>query len=408
VTAVHVVADDLTGAAALAGELAGRGFVTVLSRDDVPVVDAEAVIIDTASRHLSEKDAARRVRAAVQARHGDEHTVTVKKIDSRFRGGFVGELRAFHEAHDGPFVVVAACPAAGCRTVDGHQVDDTRLDIDIPTLVEHAIGERPAVIRTADVRRGADHIAGILRAARSSASVVDGATDDDLCTAVSGAFAAGIRAVVGTYGLGQAIGRLLSGSTSVTALADIPPHSRAIVVVGSISSTARAQVRDLIDHGADEVAVAPAEMMSETAATAEATRVGAAVRASAVATVVVHTGTAMDDPRTAGPERTEAELTRRLAPVFASAVRARPEAAVILVGGETSGSVADYLRWTTLRIIGELAPGVAVGRAMDGAGRLVITKPGAFGNSSTLSDLVASVTGPVPATSPGRPAAPAR
>jgi uncharacterized protein YgbK (DUF1537 family) len=63
---------------------------------------------------------------------------------------------------------------------------------------------------------------------------------------------------------------------------------------------------------------------------------------------------------------------------------------VILTGGATARAVMHHVRARRLRILGELQPGIPVGRLEDGAwhGLTVVTKAGGFGTPSTLLDVV--------------------
>jgi D-threonate/D-erythronate kinase len=65
-------------------------------------------------------------------------------------------------------------------------------------------------------------------------------------------------------------------------------------------------------------------------------------------------------------------------------------AAVVLTGGATAREVSHRLGTNSVRILGELAPGVPFGHFENGAwdGVTVITKAGGFGTPETLLDVV--------------------
>jgi uncharacterized protein YgbK (DUF1537 family) len=65
-------------------------------------------------------------------------------------------------------------------------------------------------------------------------------------------------------------------------------------------------------------------------------------------------------------------------------------AAMVLTGGATARAVCHRLGATSLRLLGELEPGVPIGQLQDGAwhGVTVVTKAGGFGTPDTLLDVV--------------------
>jgi len=64
--------------------------------------------------------------------------------------------------------------------------------------------------------------------------------------------------------------------------------------------------------------------------------------------------------------------------------------AVVLTGGATARAVIHRQAATSLRLVGELEPGIPVGQLEDGIwhGMLVVTKAGGFGHPDTLLDVV--------------------
>ena len=64
--------------------------------------------------------------------------------------------------------------------------------------------------------------------------------------------------------------------------------------------------------------------------------------------------------------------------------------AVVLTGGATARAVSHRLHATSLRILGEVAPGIPFGKIQDGVWHdvTVVTKAGGFGTPETLLDVV--------------------
>src|SRR4051812_10256876 len=108
-----VIADDLTGALDTAAPFAARGWRTCVvpwpgSSTLATATEwqrmagaSDVVVVDTSSRHVAPREAARRVRAAVTAaqgirrRRGADAYQLYKKIDSTLRGNVAAELAAF-------------------------------------------------------------------------------------------------------------------------------------------------------------------------------------------------------------------------------------------------------------------------------------------------------------------------
>src|SRR5262245_33879260 len=88
------IADDLTGAA----EIAGIGWRYGLSADILerhePVSNAQLVVYDSDSRNCSRTEAQRRVRQIVERLPPSRPLWIYKKVDSVLRGNVVAEIEA--------------------------------------------------------------------------------------------------------------------------------------------------------------------------------------------------------------------------------------------------------------------------------------------------------------------------
>lgn len=101
--------------------------------------------------------------------------------------------------------------------------------------------------------------------------------------------------------------------------------------------------------------------------------------------VVLATGPA--DARDGG------EAVEALADAVLRWAQTRRPRAVVLTGGATARAVGHRVGATSLRILGELEPGIPVGAFADGLwqGVAVVTKAGGFGTPETLLDVVQSL-----------------
>lgn len=393
----YVIADDFTGAASIGGELASLNMQTILYRRELPSLEAaEAVVLDTASRHLPDGKDHQLTARAMQRMSQVAGSVVLKKIDSRLQGEVRTDLRAFLSAFDGRVLVAAACPMARVRTESGCQRNDAGVDIDLMELMEEMLGARAHLLPLEVVASGPEVVAKAIDASPARLIVADAITQQDLNDAVHGARDAGVRTFIGTYGLGQAVGRSCTPAPTQTPHHGPTTFDRVLMIVGSISDTAQSQVKSLLAGGAHEVVVDPDSSL-DGSADAEVRRVRDTVAASTAPLVVLHTQASVDSSgpgrRPAGRGLSENELAHALAPALTAGVRAMPQAGIVITGGETAGSLATSLGWEAFDVLGEYGPGIASCRTRQADRRYVVTKPGAFGDASTLSDLAQRLLG---------------
>ena len=88
--------------------------------------------------------------------------------------------------------------------------------------------------------------------------------------------------------------------------------------------------------------------------------------------------------------RDDGQAAAALAHEVAEWARQHTPRAVVLTGGATARAVIHCQGATSLRILGEIEPGIPVGQLEDGIwhGMPVVTKAGGFGNPDTLLDVV--------------------
>lgn len=372
-----------------------------------------AVVFDTGSRHLERTEAVRRV-AAVTDRLRADTLLAMKKVDSGLLGNVAAEFGVFVERWAAPVVLAPACPAAGWRTVAGQQVHQRQPGIDVAGIVAEVAGERPAPLSLDVVRAGAGSVAERLRQDRAAVTLADATTVEDLAVIARGALEVGITGFAGTYGLGAALAPLVG-----LRLSDLPMLAgepvtlafsrteRVLIIVGSAAEVACQQVEHLRHAGADEIAVDLCALLAG-CGEAETARVRRAVAACKDPLILVHT--AVDTPRCERVQAADGGSVGYLAPVFAPTLAEAAEAAeagtaLFLVGGETAGTVVDRLGIHSLVVHAELAPGVPLAVTPGPNARLVITKPGAFGDASTVADVASQV---LQLSSKQRPLSPSR
>jgi 4-hydroxythreonine-4-phosphate dehydrogenase len=389
-----IVADDLSGAA----ECASHALLRV-SRSEVILCDtssattpassmADVVTLDTDSRRLPTDDAVRAVRAA--AALVSDARVVVKKVDSLLRGHVAAELAALADELRRVPVVAVANPALdrvvrdGVLHVGGTPLHDTELwaveTTAAPTRVAEALHPLPTVLVPHTViALGLDAVSDALAAAADSGlvAVCDAVTEADLEVVHAAATRPGAASLlVGSGALAAVAVRALP------ALTDARPGARQsrpggagaarslLIVLGTRAAGVAAQIAQVRPLATQTLLLDPHDVLGDP------TRVTARLGELPSDGAVVVT---LDPAAPADPSRARA-LTEALSEVVTPVVD-RYDAA-FLAGGETARAVLDRLDVRSLEVVGEVETGTVVSRRP--GGRLVVTRPGSFGDANSL------------------------
>jgi uncharacterized protein YgbK (DUF1537 family) len=292
--------------------------------------DARVLAIDLDVRDRSDAAARHALLSAAHLGHAERVFV---KIDSTLRGPLTGLIYGALDAFAREYAVVApAFPEQGRHLRDGR-------------LYVH--GEPGASLR--DVFGATD--ATVIRASALSREglsasrclIIDAETSSDLRSVAEAVAEHPDWLLVGSAGLARQLA---------------PPHQRAsapatrgdvLVVAGSPTVVTREQLQRL--DGLRNV-------------------------------------TLLTTPPT--DERDAGEAAAALADTVLSWSERHAPGAVVLTGGATARAVSHRLGATSLRLLGELEPGVPIGQLQAGIwhGVTVVTKAGGFGTRDTLLDVV--------------------
>jgi uncharacterized protein YgbK (DUF1537 family) len=118
---IVVIADDLSGAAELAGAAVRHGLTAEVQTSFFPGTNAEVVCVDTNSRLLSDADAAARLAAVTRSVMAAKPAWVFKKCDSVLRGPVLAEARAVASVTGSPrILLIPANPSRG-RTISAGQ-----------------------------------------------------------------------------------------------------------------------------------------------------------------------------------------------------------------------------------------------------------------------------------------------
>ena len=363
ISALHLVADDLTGALDSAAGFARPEAPVAVSWAPSPALPASLSAYSTETRDSTAECAATRASAAADiARQRSDRPLLFKKLDSLLRGHPVLELAAFAERVGCDRVVLApAHPSLGRVTRGGWQ------------YVRNSEGAYERILRDlAGELNAAGFATGPVHATSDKPTVIlaDAENDADLHALVARERDRGDRILwCGSGGLAQA----LTGRTPPRLAV---PNGRVLAVIGSDHSVARDQVEALRQRD-------PAAVVSWTERDAPATLADAINRrldSEAMAVIV---------PNLAICSRTDA--ARAIATMLNALLPriSRPDA-LFCSGGETLRTVCDVLDADALLCEGFVSGGIPLSRLRGGrwSGIAVMSKSGAFGTSGTLVELL--------------------
>ena len=413
-----IIADDLSGAAECASHVlvrVSRSTVVLVSespqRRGPTLVEPDTVLtVDTDSRRRVGADAVRAVRAAAALVTGAP--VVVKKVDSLLRGHLGVEVAALADELQRTPVVAVANPALGRVVRDGvlhvggtplHETDLWAVETTAaPSRVAEALHPLPTVlVPHTTVLRGVDAVTEALTEATRTGlvPVCDAVTDADLDVVHAAAVAASAgrgALLVGSGALADAAARALPPEPRHGALSDDDAHQIApeprhgperagaarsvLFVLGTRAPGLSEQLRQLVAaHTAQTLLVRPDVLL------ADPETVGVELAGLRPDGVVV---VALDPAAPLDPTRSRA-LTEALAAAVAPLLDGYD--AAFLSGGETARTVLDHLHVPSLDVVAEVGTGTVVS-ARPG-GRLVVTRPGSFGDPSSLVRVAAHLLG---------------
>jgi uncharacterized protein YgbK (DUF1537 family) len=388
-----ILADDLTAAADCAlpaMRLGARTTVRLTGPDRAPLDDWDVVAWDLDTRRLARPDAAARIgRAARHLGAGETLYLNVESAPRRQVGSAVDAALAGSGRRVAVFA--PALPALGRITADGRQHSPSW-----PAGGIDLIGRLRATSRThvVPIRLAALHNGGLARVRGSQRSVIlacDAATDEDLERIVASGARLGEPALwVGSTALAAPLAASVLGSPAAAPATRPRRRGPVLVVVGSIAQPIEGQlsalrsVLRLAPVEVDALALAcggeRAERLIDDAAVAVA-------RALAIGADAALFARGSDPAQTGLCTR----IAEGLAAVARKALGRVRAGGLVLTGGQTTRAVCAALAIADIELVGEIEPGVPLGRAVgaprDGALSApldVIARAGTFGDRLSL------------------------
>ncbi|MFW6033208.1 MAG: four-carbon acid sugar kinase family protein [Phycisphaeraceae bacterium] len=404
------IADDLTGALEVAAALGGRARRTVVPladperpRADQP--DADLLVLDTDGRVVDADQAAARLEAAVDAASTTGWELVYKKIDSTLRGPIAAELALLRRKLPGAAMVI--CPAnpparrtvvSGKLYVAGQPLAGTAFARDplhpiSDSRVAAVLGlDDAAMLRLIQLREGAGAVAEAIAAAAVAGRpvVADAQTEHDLAMLAAGIAKADRQVIaVGSGGLAEAIAAELPTDPAAAPTAGEGPASPGLLFICGSGHPAN---NAMIDHLAAERGGPVVRLIAEEVDTELPSDDVIRERLAPLAEAIERGGSGV----LAGPLRDEhhagaADADRALAALLRYTGlldELAPAGQMLVTGGQTASAVCRLLGGTRLTVERALAPGLVSSLLDTRPVRRVLSKPGGFGDTKTLTEVI--------------------
>ena len=345
---IAVIADDISGAAELAGAAARRGLHAEVQTSFEPMSGADVICVDTDTRSKSAQAAAQAAGEAARRVAAVRPEWIYKKCDSVLRGHVLAELRAVMAASGrSRSILVSVNPSRGRVVRGGHlYVDDQPLhgtafarDPEHPrttSSIEELLGGDLSGVAAPDACCGADLA---LHAARA-----------DACTLACGGMEF-FEALLAKHGFAEA-------AVAKPTAGDFPPPVT-LAVCGSAQAWGRRR-QQALERGIPTYSLP-----------LSAGEIASSLRSNRVALIGVG-----DGPATHGAGFHE--LVGALARACAAVLLKVPVTRILLEGGATAAAVVRALGWSRLCAQEASPAGIGTLRPLPSMSPIVSIKPGSY------------------------------
>ncbi|PSM16803.1 four-carbon acid sugar kinase family protein [Nitratireductor sp. StC3] len=379
-TTLTCIADDLTGAADCAASCRNSNLPAVIWLASASWTDdsTKVVVLDINSRDASSADAvARAVKAHDFAR--GRSGVIYHKIDTLLRGNWSAEIasvvrRSKHACQ--PLVIAPAYPELGRGTQGATMIvhGEMRDDLSISAPLSHlglVVHEVPLDIVRDGLASVKKSVGSILE--RADVVVCDAVTRSDLDTIAQAGDALGIKYWCGSGGLIRSIAPLLDLPHDPCPLV-LGNEDPALIVIGSLSQSARAQAAMLVKQNLVHWIEAGQDLKLLISRIREVRALLNSGQSVLITTAPTNAET-ISDP----------SLVENLAEALT--VAATDTSLLVLVGGATARALLDAMNVGALDVLGETEPGFTIATTDHNGRQLTVAlKPGAFGSRASVAN----------------------
>ena len=407
-----IIADDFTGALDTGVQFAARGIKTrVVVGADAALThrNADVLVVDTETRHLSAAKAYEAVENLVRRAKHAGFTYLYKKTDSALRGNVGAELAALLNASSSrrlaflpAFPQMNRVTKNGVQYIDGVPVTESPFGVDPFEPVRHAavaelLAEQtdlpaasfPALAADTDVPTAN----GIL--------IFDAATAEDLHSTGRALLNGGLHVLAGCAGFGAVLPELLGlGGADVTCPALDP---RLLVICGSVNAITLAQLDKAEQAGFTRLRLTPHQKLTPDYWYSEE---GQTALKNIEGTLAAHPHNIIETNDEGGNELTAAaadalgltreemrvRIARGVGQLAGELFASHAVGTLLLTGGDTLLQCMNSVGIHELEPICEMERGVVLARfGCNGTTRYVITKSGGFGHADLLTELAKQI-----------------
>ena len=405
-----ILADDFTGALDTGVRFAARGIPTQVltaKAHHFTEEDAEVLVIDTETRHLSPTEASKIVRALTEGAIHAGVSCVYKKTDSALRGNVGAELEAaLSGSGESVLPFLPAFPELGRTTVGGrHYINGIPVN-------ESPFGKDPfEPVRTAEVATllglqsslPAESFPPLMAdgtvPSRRGILIFDAASEEELFASGSALFRKTVpRVLAGCAGFAAYLPDLLGlGARGESSLPALSP--RLLVLCGSVNPITRRQLSVAADAGFRHVHLTPQEkVLPDFFATAAG---GGALQALREQLrehpyLIIDSNDAGENTETKNYaenlglslDELRCRIANALGTVLAGLIEEPALGTLLLTGGDTLLQCMNALGVRKVEPVGELESGIVLCRfSYRGKEHAVITKSGGFGEEDLLPRL---------------------
>lgn len=389
---IAVIADDFTGAMDTGVMFVNFGLHTEFHlSSEQSSSDISVVVVSTNSR---EQDLQSAISSIEHTAPLLENRRLFKKIDSTMRGHISAEIDALLQVtglekalicptaveagrtvHDGILFVYGTPLHETAFAKDPHYPASTSI---LQELISHLSSIHIELDRLAT---GAEEVLDIIRQTDAKLISFDAISNEDLAS-ISKIAIDGNYLPCGSMGLASAwIKRLLDSESEGNTLPNVSHNSDKpfLIVAGSRHAITSTQIEALIQYIPTYV-VEISESLQQSAVFIELIS-----KCNQHDIIILRTPTTKVNNQTSIDRIYE--LMRDIVHQLSSETKI---AGMILIGGETAYNVFQSLGATSIRILGEVEPGVPIGQIIGGCATSlpIVTKAGGFGTDTTLCHVV--------------------
>ncbi|MFA1820033.1 four-carbon acid sugar kinase family protein [Virgibacillus oceani] len=411
---IAIIADDLTGACDTGAQLVNYDIKVSVAIQNQNRFNADAIIYNTDSRSMEEKEAYLKVKEVCQEIKNEQFDIIYKKIDSTMRGNIGSELNALYDEFSPDFVFITPAHPNNGRVVrngvhylNGIELSETEVSKDpktpvyeanISKMIHRASGKQVKHISYEKLRKGDEFLLNLLANWKKQGInyiTIDATVEEDLKRILNILDEKYSIVLCGSAGLINYLPekygyKMMKGKNELSV-----SNSPALFVIGSISRTGRMQLNHLINNtDVVRVEMDAVEIIKGGAAKEhELKRIFSVIKLALKKnnSVALCSSSNVESTKAIGLEKgisaieISNEISNELGDLTIEVIKENNIKNLFLTGGDTAQQVFVKLGIESYRLVGQLELGVPIGKANNSSLLNTITKAGNFGTIEVMT-----------------------